>query len=676
MQAIQNDAIATYLENIEFLKNNHNSLYQRVDMLSLAIESNQYKERYHLEYIQEDKEFDIFDEHTQTYIYDKQPKKFINTAVANSNLDKHNSIDLLDPRIYNRTKPFNINEQKTMESKTLAKVHNDIFEYTNIFKKSTIREDKRFLEIEKFIFVGTLLGRHIEPIVIKLKTMLLLIYEKNLEIFRLSLFTTNYAKISSENNIFCIFSIMEEEKEEFKKFKKFFSYEVYSNHMLKYYSTNYNIGNFFDTLLSVIKTQTPFSFTYETMIDYLISPASSNISNYPILDTKFNHTLLQDTPVLFVAAGPSLGRNIEWIKKYKNRYTIVAVGAAVSKLIASDIIPDLITSADGDEIIAKQFPLEIREKIQNIPFLASTSTSSKVLKIFPKNNIILYELMCLFKKESEVIQGYSVGEITLKLLSILGANHIYMLGTDMALDQETGASHIADHDLGTTHTLDENKKEANYFMKNNEFQMKETSLAIKGNLRETVITTTSFINSINAYKYNMQIILQQNPNIRIYNLCDGAYLEGTTPLKIDDIAIPNKNKKELHIQEKLLSHSTMELNAKDIKNIQECITIVNTLLNKLKKLKKLKLKSYQEFKEKREQILTIIHQRFSPYANLYAGIIFNRYYLTMEAYLGFQFNEKLSNEKELINQTKEIWCDQLLRLALSYQSYILQLVKI
>ena len=282
--------------------------------------------------------------------------------------------------------------------------------------------------------------------------------------------------------------------------------------------------------------------------------------------------------------------------------------------------------------------------------------------------------MCLIKKKSELLKGYSVGEITLRLLTILGANTIYMLGTDMALDQETGATHIGDHDQVKVQSITENQKEENFFMKDNNSQTKETSLVVKGNFRDTVVTTTAFINSINAYKYNMQIILQQNPNIKIFNLCDGAYLEGITPLKIENAIIPNENKQELNIQKELLNHATMGVNTEDIQNIKECIVIVNTLISNIKKFKKIKLKSYQEFRDKRRQILTIIHQHLSSYADLYAGIIFNRYYLTMEAYLGFQFNAKLTNEKELINRVKIVWCDHMLRLASEYKIHMSKLI--
>ena len=168
MEDIQNKAITTYLENLEFLKNNNQSLYERVTMLSTAIDNNQYKERYHLEYIKEDEEFDIFDSSNETYLYNRKPKEFIKEAVKNSNLDKVNSIDLLNPEAYNETTKYKIQSDMPIVARGALQLKNDIIDYIQIFKKSTLYKKKQFKYLDKFIFIGTLLGTHIDKISIKL----------------------------------------------------------------------------------------------------------------------------------------------------------------------------------------------------------------------------------------------------------------------------------------------------------------------------------------------------------------------------------------------------------------------------------------------------------------------------------------------------------------------------
>lgn len=142
MENIQNKAINTYLENLEYLKSNHAELHDKVVILSELIEKNMHTERYHLEYINEDNQFDIFDTVSSSYLYNKNPAKFIKEAIKNSNFDKMSSIDLLNANLYNVSQKPLIDESLPTLDKTFLKIKQDIFEYSSIFKKSTIDEKR------------------------------------------------------------------------------------------------------------------------------------------------------------------------------------------------------------------------------------------------------------------------------------------------------------------------------------------------------------------------------------------------------------------------------------------------------------------------------------------------------------------------------------------------------
>ena len=66
---LQNALTQTFLTNLAFLKEYDNLLYQRVENLSLLIESGQFKSRYDLELIKENGDFDIYDKFTDSYLY-------------------------------------------------------------------------------------------------------------------------------------------------------------------------------------------------------------------------------------------------------------------------------------------------------------------------------------------------------------------------------------------------------------------------------------------------------------------------------------------------------------------------------------------------------------------------------------------------------------------------------
>ena len=96
----------------------------------------------------------------------------------------------------------------------------EVSEYLNNPHKNKIR-DKKLKEIPKFIFLGTLLGRHIPHIAEKVDAEIYLVLERNLEIFRLSLFTVDYTILAKKG---VVFSVMDNYIEEENKILLFINF--------------------------------------------------------------------------------------------------------------------------------------------------------------------------------------------------------------------------------------------------------------------------------------------------------------------------------------------------------------------------------------------------------------------------------------------------------------------
>jgi 2-polyprenyl-3-methyl-5-hydroxy-6-metoxy-1,4-benzoquinol methylase len=83
----------------------------------------------------------------------------------------------------------------------------------------------------------------------------------------------------------------------------------------------------------------------------------NTLTNLPVIATESDVTSLFDAfpgmPAVVVAAGPSLDRNIAELKTLENRVLIVAVDTAVRALVAADIRPHLVVSADPSEANAR-----------------------------------------------------------------------------------------------------------------------------------------------------------------------------------------------------------------------------------------------------------------------------------------------------------------------------------
>ncbi|MEA3314430.1 MAG: 6-hydroxymethylpterin diphosphokinase MptE-like protein [Campylobacterota bacterium] len=670
MDNIEKIVINNFKNNLEFFKNYDNKLYQRLIVLDDLIQTNQYSPRYELEYIQDDKEFDIFDTKTDKYIYDKRASLFIKNSLKDVDFNKINSIDLLEPNLYNRTKLETIDDSLRLQEKVTNLLANDIFEYTKLFQKSTTYKYKQFKYIDKFIFVGVLLGTHIEKIDKKIDAKVYFIYESNLEIFRLSLFTTDYSKLANKSKL--IFSIMDDDIELDSKLITFSQEYQRSNYMMKYYSTNYNINNFFDKFFSLYLRVNPFNYIYYQILDNLITLSLERISKYNILDTSKQHKLLEDKKVLFLAAGPSLKNNIEWIKENKNKFFIVTIGATIKTIISSGVSPDLIISIDPDDIILNQFPKNTHKDIKKIPFIGAISTHQSVLDIF--KNITLIEVMSRFKESSSFVAGNSVGEITLHIISILGAKEIYMLGTDMALDQETGATHTDEHIHNTIFDISSKEIKKNSFMENENYDKNNTMLSVKGNFRDKVITTSIMQTSIYAYGVIIEKILQENSSLNIYNLCDGAYLRGTIPTLISSVELNNINKKynKKDTLKYLTSISSSSFNISERANLNNSLDVVNILIDEIKRLDKLKIKTYDKFGDERVRFINIVGNSMRKFEPFYLNKLFITYYVTMEQYMGYHFNDKnLKDEANLLKKVKKIWCNDILKLAYKYKELVL-----
>ena len=248
---LQNALTTTFLANLAFLSEYDNSLYHRVDELSRMLENGSYKEKYALDFIFENGEFDIYDIVNDKYLYNKNPEKVNNKLIQKIQFDEKNSIVNISEYFLFKEKFYSQNKDKFKFEKRedfITLTQNNIFEYVEIMKDFS-KIKKRIKRIKKFIFLGTLLGRHIPKIADKINAEIYLVLERNLEIFRLSLFVVDYTLIADKG---VIFSIMDDEVEEGIKIFNFINLVSVENSLIKLSSTGINIDRYIDEILSML----------------------------------------------------------------------------------------------------------------------------------------------------------------------------------------------------------------------------------------------------------------------------------------------------------------------------------------------------------------------------------------------------------------------------------------
>ncbi|NOR57353.1 MAG: hypothetical protein GQ474_02405, partial [Sulfurimonas sp.] len=180
-----------------YLTKEHPKLAQDVNNLDLAIQNNIHAAQYDLEYVNGN--FDIKDINSGKYMYSKHANDFANDTAKKITFDKANgSIECLSIIDISKIHLENREELKYKEDVySLMKYHVNNVSNTNIMKK-----------MKKFIFIGVGLGLHITQIDKKVNATDYLIVEDNLEIFKLSLFTTDYYDIAKKSRL--TFSILED----------------------------------------------------------------------------------------------------------------------------------------------------------------------------------------------------------------------------------------------------------------------------------------------------------------------------------------------------------------------------------------------------------------------------------------------------------------------------------
>lgn len=224
---------------------------------------------------------------------------------------------------------------------------------------------------------------------------------------------------------------------------------------------------------------------------------------------------------ILVAAGPSLNKNIQMLKKAKNRLFILAVDTAVKPLIKAGIKPDAFITID-----AKKSPDLIKiDGAETIPVIAPPTAGYKIMerqkakKIFYYDGYFLpYSIYFINDKVlPDVSTGGSVACSGFSLLHKLGYETIILVGQDLAFtDNKSHADGTFEEKMPVMDT--------------------EGMEMVKGNYVDKIPTRMDLRIFLNWFQKYIHDIKEANPNIRVVNAtAGGAYIEGTEIRALDDI---------------------------------------------------------------------------------------------------------------------------------------------
>lgn len=554
MQDIETQAIQTYQQNIQFLQQKHADVFQKLQNFESALAEGTYLEQYTLEY--KDGYFDVKEQASNNFLYARNSIDFSKELSSLVNYSKRSFI-------FDGLAMFQDYELHKDEFDDKLKGLEGVYPIMSYYLHNMPKE-AQMQEIEKFIFIGVGLGLHI-PITDKnIHALEYFIIEDDLELFRLSLFTTPYYKIEGQ----ITFSINENKEEFTHSFKQFLSNSFFRNKYLKYLYFTAHSNEKIKLIKNALASQVFASFPYRTLLEKYTRQLQYMKMHYNFIDfsKQFLPTDVSTKPLLIVAAGPSFSKQLQWLEKNHEHFIIMAVSAVLNKLHEKNIIPDIVTHLDGFEISKEHLKgYETEQYLKNTLLLAGSFTPLYVLQKFQKENVfIMEELSTEYHKGFNSHTGPCVGSTSIFQAILMNFQEIYTLGVDLALD-EKGHSHASSHSI--TDTQYDNNELDNL---NSSISFRGDFFTVKGNFKEKVYTNPLFYSSLQSIHEALKLLKNDTQNV--YNLSDGAYMQGSIPTDIDTVTVHKKiDKKSLHteLHHLLTSHSTRTLSNQDINSLKE-----------------------------------------------------------------------------------------------------------
>lgn len=382
--------------------------------------------------------------------------------------------------------------------------------------------------------------------------------------------------------------------------------------------------------------------------------------------TQLIDVIPRDIPGIVVAAGPSLNKNVQELKKAKGRAFIVAVDTAIKPLLEAGIVPDMFVVIDA----LKPVELVKREEAKEIPLMITLNAAPEVLeyhtgmKIFFNEGYQFAERIFLRtgQKIGDVGSGGSVATHAFSMLYKIGIKTIILVGQDLAYTNNKS------HADGTFHEIMKQEDTSGFLM-------------VEGNIEEKVPTRDDFKLFLDWYNMYIEGCKEHEKDFRVINATEGgAKIKGTEVMSLRD-AISRECNKEVNIQECLKKMPPMlnDENRKwavgylknmpnDFQKLKKEAGKVKRLYIKLDKIcdkKNIDRKEYLNILNKLEKQIKVV-EALSTY-QLVAITMNNAHYILR----GEQFLQKdsLQEEGKEIARKGILYMENVRKLAVAFQEY-------
>lgn len=294
--------------------------------------------------------------------------------------------------------------------------------------------------LNTFIVFGLGFGYLLDELHTKYCDSPIIVYEPNVQILRTVLETVDFQNTLNSYNVRITTNI-----------------NMFRNHMLSMCSSQSNLKVAYLESYKQLYTNEMLDFVNQAHTTYKILKfnlnflATSSMSFFSQiiehLDKKIHlpefgklENKLENKPAIIVSGGPSLSKNIDTIKKYRDKVCIFAVGTAYKTLKRNGINPDFVNIIELNNC-SEQI---LNENIENINFISEVYTNKVFFEKPFKRHFITYSyenpsniwFEKLISKDSNIAKKYETkGTVAYNALfcaKMAGCNPIILIGQDLA----------------------------------------------------------------------------------------------------------------------------------------------------------------------------------------------------------------------------------------------------
>lgn len=449
-------------------------------------------------------------------------------ALEKADLNLHKRV-----KSYNDKKSYNIvadknNEIYNLYIKDKKKYY---YEENNLLYNVKLKIDELKLKNSRMaIFLGMGLGYELLYFLKDMSKVQnakkIIVIERDIEIFKYALHSVELEKILMNENI--VFLVDRDQDEIARFFEDYFrllnTITLIKAVGIIHYPTSLELyGEYYLDAVKTYREMAKYSLSFfgNSPDDSLIGLRHMFDNINEILDhpgINMLYDAFKGKPAVVVASGPSLTKQIEKLKKIKDKVVIISANSTLKILLSHGIKPHIVAALERVPETKETFSGLEASEVEDVFLAACPVIPNDAYEVYKGPRLVVYREFDHFKW-LEVDKGMlsvklSSANMAFKIGEALGCDPVILIGQDLSFAEDNETTHVPEHIFGA----------------NQENYVKSDKIPVKGNVQETVYTTSVWLSFLKAYEVDIRMF-----NGTCINATEGgAFIHGAKIMTFDE----------------------------------------------------------------------------------------------------------------------------------------------